>query len=116
MKKLVSFFLFLLGCIALWGQSVTLTLSGQGAGGSVTKRYTYTKAEAPKVPATGVSLNKTKLQIMPGQTAVLKASVLPATATDDSVAWSSSNSGIASVASDGTVTGKSLGTARDDAE
>lgn len=29
MKKLVSFFLFLLGSIALWGQSVTLTFTGQ---------------------------------------------------------------------------------------
>ena len=44
-----------------------------------------------------------------GESVKLKATVTPSNATNQSVTWSSSNTGIATVGSDGTVTGKSAG-------
>ena len=58
-----------------------------------------------------VSLNKTNVMLMVGNTEQLKATISPSDATDKTVNWSSSNSSIASVNSSGLLTAKSAGTA-----
>lgn len=60
---------------------------------------------------TSVTLNKTTLSLDAGKTGKLSATVLPVSATDKSITWSSSKTDVASVSSDGTVTAKKAGTA-----
>lgn len=57
-----------------------------------------------------VQLNKTELPMSPGQTATLTATVLPATATDPTVTWSTNNPAVATVKG-GVVTAVGEGTA-----
>ena len=63
------------------------------------------------VHVTGVSLNKNQMSIMPGNSETLVASISPGDATDTSVSWSSSNSSVAIVDSNGTVTAVKTGSA-----
>lgn len=58
-----------------------------------------------------ITLNNTSKTLLTGNSFSLSATVAPANATDQSVSWSSSNSGVASVSSDGAVTAVSAGTA-----
>lgn len=60
---------------------------------------------------TGVSLNKNTAAINVGATETLVATVTPANATNKAVTWSSSGSSVASVDSNGVVTGVSAGSA-----
>lgn len=60
---------------------------------------------------TSVTLNKTTLSLKVGKTGRLSATVLPASAADKSITWSSSKTDVASVSSNGTVTAKKAGTA-----
>lgn len=60
---------------------------------------------------TSVTLNKDTLNLEVGKTSKLSATVLPASAADKSITWSSSNTDVASVISNGTVTAKKAGTA-----
>lgn len=60
---------------------------------------------------TSVTLNKATLNLEVGETGKLSATVLPASAADKSITWSSSNTDVASVISNGTVTAKKAGTA-----
>lgn len=60
---------------------------------------------------TSVTLNKATLNLEVGKTGKLTATVLPASATDKSITWSSSKTDVASVSSNGTVTAKKAGTA-----
>ena len=55
------------------------------------------------IPVTGVSLDKTELELTKGETATLKATVAPEDATDKSVTWSSLYPEIASVDDNGKV-------------
>ena len=61
------------------------------------------------VPVTGVTLNKTSITLSVGGTEQLIPTVAPSNATNQSVSWSSSNPGIATVSQNGTVTGVSVG-------
>lgn len=63
------------------------------------------------VKVTGISLNKTRLEMNVYDTSVLVATVTPNNATDKGVKWSSSNSSVASVDASGRVTARSAGTA-----
>lgn len=63
------------------------------------------------VPVTGVTVNQSTAQLEVGQSLQLNASVTPSNATNKQVIWSVSNSSIASVSQDGTVTGVAPGTA-----
>ena len=58
-----------------------------------------------------ISLNKSSLSIKEGETYQLSATVRPSTATVKTVTWSSSNTSVASVDSNGMVTAVSAGTA-----
>lgn len=60
---------------------------------------------------TSVTLNKYTLNLEVGKTGKLSATVLPATATDKSVTWSSNNEAVATVIANGTVTARKAGTA-----
>lgn len=60
---------------------------------------------------TSVTLNKATLNLEVGKTGKLTATVLPASATDKSITWSSNKTDVASVSSNGTVTAKKAGTA-----
>ncbi len=66
------------------------------------------RVSTSQVPATGLEISKTSLTMKIGETSVLSASVLPASATGYTVAWTSSNTDIVSVAS-GTLTAKRSG-------
>lgn len=60
---------------------------------------------------TSVTLNKWALNLKVGETGKLSATVWPDSAADKSITWSSSNTDVASVISNGTVTAKKAGTA-----
>lgn len=59
---------------------------------------------------TSVTLNKATLNLEVGETGKLSATVLPVSAADKSITWSSSNTDVASVNSNGTVNAKKAGT------
>lgn len=63
------------------------------------------------VATTGVTLNKSSLDLNVGQTERLTATVAPANATNKSVEWSSSNRNVATVDSNGNVRAVGPGTA-----
>ena len=61
--------------------------------------------------AESLSLNKTELSIEKGKTESLTATVIPEDATNKNLVWSSSDTQVASVDNDGTVTALKAGTA-----
>lgn len=64
-----------------------------------------------KQAVSGITLSETTLLLKPGQKAALSAEVVPATAYDTSVTWSSDRADIAAVDSNGTVTANRAGNA-----
>lgn len=60
---------------------------------------------------TSVTLNRSALSLEVGKTGKLSATVLPDSAANKSITWSSSKTDVASVSSNGTVTAKKAGTA-----
>ena len=73
------------------------------------KNFIYIQ-EIP-VLATSISLNQTSATLYMGNTLQLIATVLPSATTDKTVSWSSSNTSVATVSSNGLVTPKSTGSA-----
>ena len=63
------------------------------------------------VPVTGITLNTTTASLEVGKTTTLTATVEPSDATNKSVTWTSSDTSVATVAPDGTVTAVKAGTA-----
>ena len=63
-----------------------------------------------KQPLTSIKLNKASAVLKKGNSLSLKATVLPGSANNKSVRWTSSNTKIATVSSKGVVTAKSAGT------
>lgn len=70
-----------------------------------------TKESSGSTEVTSVTLNTYALSLEVGKTGKLSATVLPASAADKSITWSSSKTDVASVSSNGTVTAKKAGTA-----
>ena len=64
-----------------------------------------------KIAPTKVTLNKTSVSLNPSEKVTLSATISPTDATDKSVTWSSSNTAVATVDSNGVVTAKAEGTA-----
>ncbi|MGL4259169.1 MAG: Ig-like domain-containing protein, partial [Ruminococcus sp.] len=64
-----------------------------------------------QVVPTSVALNKTTLTLDTGKTSTLKATVYPSNAANKKCTWSSSNTRVATVDSNGKVTAKKAGTA-----
>jgi len=82
--------------------------------GATTKASITTKIiiSGTPIPPTGVSLPVSQLNMAVGDTYNLSATILPYNATDRTVTWSSSNTGVAEVnASTGAITAKAAGTA-----
>ena len=63
------------------------------------------------IAVSGISLDNTELKLMPGNTAALRATVSPDNASNKDLTWSSSDSGIATVDENGTVTAHKAGKA-----
>lgn len=66
---------------------------------------------ASYIPTTRVTLSSSVLALRVGETFGLDAKIAPLNATNKTVAWSSNNVNVASIASDGTVTAVGVGTA-----
>ena len=64
-----------------------------------------------QVAVTGVTLNKNTMSLSVGGSDTLIASVSPSNATNKAIAWSSSNTSVATVSQDGKVTAKAPGQA-----
>ncbi len=73
------------------------------------KFYAKWTVAAPTV--TGVTLNKSSLDLKVGGTSTLVATITPENAPDKSVVWQSSNTSVATVSSSGKITAKKVGTA-----
>ena len=96
-------------------KDTTLTFAKTGTAayaGTYTDTLTFgISVEDAAVAVTGVTLNKTSLELTAGgDTATLTATVVPDTATDKTVTWTTSDASIATVA-DGVVTPVAAGTA-----
>ena len=76
---------------------------------SATCKVTVTENTSIVKP-TGITLNKSSLELMSGETGQLSATVKPADATNKTVTWSSDNTAVATVGN-GTVTAVGEGTA-----
>lgn len=72
--------------------------------------WPITIAIAEVIHATGVTIDRSSVQMTVGGTVVLKATVVPADAVEKDIVWSSSDISVATV-SDGAVTAVSAGTA-----
>ena len=72
--------------------------------------YVYTIAP-PSIAVSGITLNQTSCEIYTGNTVQLTATVSPSNATNKSVTWSSSKTSVATVNSNGLVTGVAPGSA-----
>lgn len=92
---------------ALAAGSTTITV--QTTNGEFTA--TCTVSVTAKVPVTSVSVSPTSKTLNKGETVTLTATVSPSTATNKNVTWSSNNTAIATVDSEGKVTGIAAGTA-----
>ncbi len=73
------------------------------------KAYCSVTVSDNSVKVESVTLDKSDAGIIIGETLKLSANVLPSDATNKNIKWSSSNSKVASVSADGTVTGISEG-------
>ena len=87
------------------GGSATITVKTADGNKTATCSVTVT------VPVTGVSLNKTSLSLAKGSTETLIATITPSDATNQSVTWTSSNTSVATVDSNGKVTAEAGGSA-----
>ena len=91
--------------------SGTTTITVRTIDGGKTATCEVTVIDVPTIPATSVSISPTGTQYIEiGETTTLVATVLPSTATDKTVTWSSSDPAKAPVSSAGVVTGVGVGT------
>ena len=110
------------GCY--WSSSLCLDASDQAyrvsASGTAASLYHSDRKDgfmirpvhSPMVHVTGVSLDQSALEISAiGEMQTLTATVTPSNALETSLIWSSSNPSVATVSSDGVVTGVSYGAA-----
>lgn len=94
----------LVTAVAAGESTITATVDGLSSSCRVT-------VEKGEVPVASVSLDRESLALNKGESATLKATVLPEDATNPSVNWSSSDADIAEVDQTGTVTAKNGGMA-----
>jgi len=88
--------------------SATITVTSSD--GSKTATCSVTVA-ASTVPVTGVTIDKTEISIVEGESQKLSATVAPDNATDKKVTWTSSDNNVATVDGSGNVTAVKAGTA-----
>ena len=90
----------------------TAKITATTVDGAKVASCTVSVQQAPNVAVTGVSLNKSSADLSVGETETLTATITPSNATNQNVTWSSSNTIVASVSSNGVVTAKASGTAK----
>ena len=83
---------------------------GSAAPGS-TSNAAAVLGEQTKIEVTGVTLNKSSLALTEGGSETLQATIQPSNATTKTVTWSSSNTSVATIDSNGKVTAVKAGTA-----
>ena len=88
--------------------TATITVTTVDGGKTASCQVTVKKKV---IPVTGVSLNKTELALVKGETSQLTATVNPSNATNKNVSWTSSSAAVATVSSSGLVTAVGAGTA-----
>ena len=79
--------------------------------GSKTEKCVKITVTNPTVAVTSVSLNKTSLSLVKGNSTTLTATINPSNASNKTLTWTTSNSSVATVDSNGKVTAKGAGTA-----
>ena len=82
---------------------ITASINGISSTCKVTVSSSY-------VSVTGITLNKSSMNILVGSTEMLTKTISPSTATNQDVTWKSSDQDIATVSSDGLITAKKVGT------
>ncbi len=87
------------------GTATITCTAADGSGKSATCKITVTN---PVVKVTKLSMNKTSVDLLKGKTVQLKVTVTPSNATNKAVTWTSSNTKVATVTSNGLV--KAVGT------
>ena len=65
-----------------------------------------------EIPVTGIELSPSSVSVGVGYTARLKANILPDNATDTDVTWTTNDASVATVSSEGIVTGVSYGSTK----
>ena len=68
------------------------------------------KVQSNAIPVTGITLNKTEVEMDVGKTLQLSVDIKPINATDRKISWTTSDQSIATVSSKGLVTAKKAGT------
>ena len=86
------------------GEATITATTADGSNKSATCKITVAKTLA-----TSISLDKTSATLKATETLTLKATVAPATTTDKSVTWKSSNEAVATVDANGKVTAVAVG-------
>ena len=71
----------------------------------------YYNGSSEKVSVTGITLNKTSLELKADETELLVATIAPENATNKTVNWTTDNASVATVSNGGVVTAKGNGTA-----
>ncbi|NIK78274.1 uncharacterized protein YjdB [Paenibacillus castaneae] len=89
----------------------TATITAVTVDGSFQATATVNVSSGP-ISVTGVTLNKSSLDLTAGGTDQLTAIVQPVTATNPSVTWNSDNENVALVDANGKITAKGAGTAK----
>ena len=87
--------------------NAVITVTSDDGGRTATCNVTVI---ARVIPVTSISLNSSSLALRVGDQEALKATVLPEDATNKNVSWFSSNEGVATVSSTGTVFALAAGT------
>jgi uncharacterized protein YjdB len=90
------------------GSAIITATSIDGSNISATATVTVT---TPNVSVSGITLNPTTLSLVQTQTSQITATVAPSNATNKTLSWISSNTGVATVSSSGLVTAVSAGSA-----
>lgn len=89
--------------------TITVTAADNG-GAQATCKVTVTERTVPVIKVTQIQLSQTRASLIEGKELQLTATVLPTDATNQSLAWSSSVEGVATVDSTGKVTAIKAGT------
>ncbi len=98
------------GYVTAVGEGIA-SIMAQAGDYSTSCTVTVIRQEDPTIWPTGVAVTPTQASIYRGETVQLNATVSPANAEDKSVTWSSSNETVATVNSEGLVSGIGQGTA-----
>ena len=87
----------------------TVTITASCADKTATCKVNVSPAT---IPVTGVSIDRSSLSMVEGETQTLTATISPSNATDKSVSWSSDNTSVATVSSSGVVSANAAGSAK----